>query len=256
MSVSDPSARELLGQGETLDRLTGAWRILQLRRGHRFSTDDVLTAWTALQARPDALRVLDLGSGVGSIGLMVLQELTPAARLVSIEVQEVSVALARRSASINGVEARVTQIHGDLRELRLLEGQPPFDLVLANPPYLSPDKAVASPHPQRAAARLELHGDVHDYCAVAARHLAPGGCFCLCHSARDPRPEQAIEQAGLTLLARRDVRFRHGQAPMITLLEAGWSGTRRDPPLLEVRGEDGRWTGPYRAVRRAMRIDP
>ena len=36
----------------TLDRLTGGWRIYQLRRGHRFSTDDVLTAWTALGALP------------------------------------------------------------------------------------------------------------------------------------------------------------------------------------------------------------
>jgi hypothetical protein len=30
--------------GESLDALSGHFRILQLRRGHRFSTDDVLTA--------------------------------------------------------------------------------------------------------------------------------------------------------------------------------------------------------------------
>jgi tRNA1(Val) A37 N6-methylase TrmN6 len=31
----------------TLDALAGRWRIYQLRNGHRFSADDLLTAWTA-----------------------------------------------------------------------------------------------------------------------------------------------------------------------------------------------------------------
>ena len=30
---------------ETLDAISGHFRIFQLRDGHRFSTDDVLTAW-------------------------------------------------------------------------------------------------------------------------------------------------------------------------------------------------------------------
>ncbi len=89
MARPDPQ----LGPGETLDRLSGAWWILQLERGHRFNTDDVLTAWTGLEAAPRARTVLDLGAGVGSIGLMVLQELGDEARLVSLEVQRVSVEL-------------------------------------------------------------------------------------------------------------------------------------------------------------------
>ena len=30
---------------ETFDAISGHFRIFQLRRGHRFSTDDLLTAW-------------------------------------------------------------------------------------------------------------------------------------------------------------------------------------------------------------------
>ena len=38
---------------ETLDALSGHFRIYQLRRGHRFSTDDLLTAWYGTSAAPD-----------------------------------------------------------------------------------------------------------------------------------------------------------------------------------------------------------
>lgn len=34
-----------LEEGETLDAISGHFRLYQLRRGHRFSTDDVILAW-------------------------------------------------------------------------------------------------------------------------------------------------------------------------------------------------------------------
>ncbi len=245
-----------LRSGETLDRLSGAWWILQLQRGHRFNTDDVLVAWTGLQAAPGIGSLLDLGAGVGSIGMMVLQQLPASATLTSLEVQEISVALARRSAAMNGFAHRADIRHGDLRDDEELEDCGRFHLVLANPPYLPPERATASPHPQRAAARLELHGDVFDYCRRAARHLAPQGRFCFCHAARDPRPERAIQAAGLALLARREVHFRHGHEPMLALFECGWEGDLQAREPLAIRGADGAWTEAWRQIRRAMRIDP
>jgi hypothetical protein len=47
--------------GESLDALSGHFRIYQLRAGHRFSTDDVLTAWYGTTWVPSARTVLDLG---------------------------------------------------------------------------------------------------------------------------------------------------------------------------------------------------
>ena len=35
--------------GETLDYLCGHYRIFQYEKGHRYSTDDVLTAWYGTQ---------------------------------------------------------------------------------------------------------------------------------------------------------------------------------------------------------------
>lgn len=239
---------------ETVDLLAGDWKIVQLARGHRWATDDLVTAWTARGAAPGARRLLDLGCGVGSIGLLALMFAPPDARLVSVEVQGVSVALLRKTLALNGLEQRVEVVHRDLRELDCAERQ--FELITANPPYLPPDSATASPHPQRAAARLELHGDVFDYCAVAARALAPDGRFVFCHAARDDRPEQAVARAGLRVLARRDVVFRAGQPPLIAVFTCAHTGERADAPPLLVRGADGAWTAEHLAIRRAMKIDP
>jgi tRNA1(Val) A37 N6-methylase TrmN6 len=232
----------------TIDRLVGDWRIVQLRTGHRFSTDDFLTAWLAVDAYPQALRLLDLGAGIGSVGLMTLYHLSRDAHLPMVEAQEVSHALAKETVRLNDL-SNVTAILGDLREVDL-EG--PFDLVTGSPPYIPPGKGIASSNPQRAHARIELRGDVFDYCVVAARVLADDGVFCFCHAAQDPRPEQAISVAGLTLTRRVDVYFRRGREPTIALFEARRSGARVPDQTIVVREEDGEWTEQYRAIRERM----
>lgn len=173
------------GEGrETLDRLSGDWWIYQLRRGHRYATDDVLTAWTALRARPAARRLLDLGAGVGSIGLMVFRLLPPGARLTSVEVLEESVALARRTVAHNGVADRVDVRLGDLRDPGAIGAAPGerFDLITANPPYLSEAELTeAAPDVREHEPKLALvSGPVGDeildrLAKGASAHLVPGG---------------------------------------------------------------------------------
>jgi tRNA1(Val) A37 N6-methylase TrmN6 len=232
----------------TLDTLAGSWRIFQLRHGHRFSTDDLLTAWAAVRANPEARRLLDLGAGIGSVGLLALWKLPTAADLTMVELQEVSHALARRTVLYNGLTARVSMY---LQDLRGWTGRA-FDLVTGSPPYLPPGRGVRPQHAQKAAARFELHGDIFDYCRVAARSLGNTGVFCFCHHADDPRPEQAIARADLTLVSRQLVYFRAMLPARMALFTCAWQGEHADLPPLVIRDREGRWTAEYLAIREEM----
>lgn len=245
--------------GETLDKLIGTWSIFQLERGHRFSTDDIATAWRAWLARPDARRVLDIGCGIGSVGLSTLYHLPPDATLTGIEVQPVSAALARRSVAHNGLSDRVTILDGDLREPAVLPDGATFELITGSPPYVPVGTGLISAHPQRAGARIELKGSVFDYCRAAKRWLAPGGRFCFVMQADDPRTERAPVDAGLTVVERWDFVFGRGRRPHIATMvcahadEVAPEATRSTGKLV-IRGADGEWTEEYQQFRRIMGI--
>ena len=50
------------GAGEDLGRLAGDWWILQRRDGHRWSLDDLASAWFATESdEPPPRRAIDLG---------------------------------------------------------------------------------------------------------------------------------------------------------------------------------------------------
>ena len=192
--------------GETLDAISGHFRLFQLANGHRFSTDDVLTAWYGTSWCPTARTVLDLGSGLGTVGMMAAWRL-PGARFVTVEAQEASVRLANKSARWNGLLDRYEIRTGDFRDPAVLRPAEHFDLVLGSPPYFPPGSGVEGDHPQKVACRFELRGNIADYCTVAARHLEGGGVFaCVFPVAPIEQHERAkagAKAADLIILRRR-----------------------------------------------------
>src|ERR1043166_4637588 len=131
--------------GESLDVISGSYRIFQYVKGHRYSTDDVLTAWYGTLCAPRVDRAADLGSGIGSVALITAWRL-PGARFCTVEAQAMSARLARKSIQYNGLQSRFTLYEGDLRDPSILANEAPFDLVTGSAP-LSPCGACA-----RAAA--------------------------------------------------------------------------------------------------------
>jgi tRNA1Val (adenine37-N6)-methyltransferase len=240
-----------LGEPITLDALTGSWQIAQRAAGHRHSVDDVLTAHYALDEHGArrAASVLDLGSGIGGVGLLALWGLGATARLVCVEAQAISYRLLVANVLGNRLADRVVTWHGDLRELALDEQ---FPLVTGSPPYFPIGTGVLPADAQKAHARFELRGDIGDYARAAARHLAPDGVFVCCF----PTPQKAraiarVGDAGLHVTAVRDVVPRAGRRPLFTLFACRRDARpcRVDPPL-EVRTRDGVVTDEMRAVRR------
>ncbi len=212
---------------ETLDGLCGHWRIFQKARGHRFSVDDLMTAWYGTTWCPRADRIADLGSGIGSVGMMAAWR-CPGALVHTVEAQAQSVALARKSAAYNGLGARYVIHQGDLRDPGVLAGEAPFDLVLGTPPYWAEGSRVAAAHPQAVPARLEVRGTLADYALTAARILSPGGMFtCVFPNDQRERALAALEGADLLCLHRREVIFKEGEPYGLDLFAAA---RRQDLP--------------------------
>jgi tRNA1(Val) A37 N6-methylase TrmN6 len=251
---------------ESLDAISGHFRLFQLSDGHRFSTDDILTAWYGSSWCPTARRVLDLGSGIGTVGMICAWRL-PGSRLVTVEAQAESVALARKSACYNGLTDRYEIREGDFRAPDMFAPGETFDLVTGSPPYFPPDSGIKSEHPQKLACRFELRGTVADYCATAARRLAPGGFFA-CVFPHEPaqraRVEAGAREAQLVIVRKRPVVFREGDPPLVALfglmraedLPEWFRGQTWTEPDLIIRTRDGRIHPEYSAVKLAIGFPP
>jgi tRNA1(Val) A37 N6-methylase TrmN6 len=252
-SIVYPRRMEMAADELTSDALTASFRLTQRRHGHRFSVDDLATAWEAVRAAPGAASVLDMGCGVGSVLLMVAWRL-PTARVAGIEAQEISFELARRNVRENGLVERVTLVHGDLRDVTRDWRYGPCDLVTGTPPYLPLGTASASPDPQRAAARIELRGGVEDYLAAAARVLSPEGVVVVCSDGR--APERVIRSAAAACLSpvrRVDIVPRAGRGTLFSV----WTCARASRGAIEhvevvMRDEEGQRTESSRDMRRAF----
>jgi tRNA1Val (adenine37-N6)-methyltransferase len=258
-SVTLPEEPEELGE-LTDDAITGSFRILQRRRGHRYSLDDVLTAWEAASAAPFARRCLELGSGIGSVLLMLAFKL-PDAHFVAVEAQRNSFQLLTENTRRNGLEPRVRLVHGDLRTQSCDGLGPSFDLITGTPPYVPPGRATPSHDAQKAFARQELRGGVEDYLAAAGRALGPLGVCVVCADARFPeRVFAGARAAGLTPVRRRDAVPRAGQPALFSVFTLRRSHQGPLPfehcPDWIARDEDGARTSDYHLVRGFFGIAP
>lgn len=251
----------------SLDGLSGTYQIFQFKKGHRYSTDDVLAAWYGTLLCPSASRILDLGTGIGSVGMMVAWKLQGAA-MVGIEAQAMSVELAKRSIKHNGLSSRYEVRHGDLRDSKILHYEEKFDLITGSPPYFAESAGIVASHPQKRACRFETRGTILDYAITAQRHLAPGGVFAfvfpLSPDFQRERVWQAAKETGMTVFRYRPIILREGDAPLLGIfgmmrsddLPQEMENFCWEEPALLIRRADGNSTDEYRCIKLTMGLPP
>lgn len=109
------------------------------------------------------LRLLDLGTGPGTLLLAALTEL-PAAVGLGVDASDNALAYARQNAADMGIESRAKFQLGDWGEG--LEG--PFDIILCNPPYIGVGEELMADVAQYEPASALFAGadGLDDYCKL------------------------------------------------------------------------------------------
>ncbi|NTW49419.1 MAG: peptide chain release factor N(5)-glutamine methyltransferase, partial [Chlorobiales bacterium] len=113
-------------------------------------------------SKEEELRILDIGTGSGCIGITLAKKL-PNARITAIDLSGDALGVARKNAEKNEVSERITFIEADaLSPDFALQFKEPFDLIISNPPYI----------PAREAESLQI--EVRNYEPHTALFVAEG----------------------------------------------------------------------------------
>ena len=189
------------------------------------TTDSMLLAhFAAILGRR---AVLDLGSGCGTLGLLLCAG-NQRCQVTGIELDENAHRGAEENIRRNNLAGRMRSICADLRRVPGLFEPGSFDCCISNPPYFSGGPASLLP-----TVRREDCCSLADLMACAAWALKYGGDFFLVH-----RPERLgeliargashkLEAKQLTLVRHREdgpialvlLRLRKGAKPGLTIGE-------------------------------------
>ena len=192
---------EQLHNGFTLELCPGSFPL---------STDSIALA--DFVRLPKNARVLDLGSGCGTLGMMLLAT-DPHCQVTGIEIDAPAHETALKNAAANCVGDRFQSICADLRTIASLTKAGSFDLCVSNPPYFS--GGFLSKH--HATARQELFCDPEALFRAAAYALRFGGDFYIVH-----KPEKLSQlcscAAAAGLEAKRLRLVRHQPNSQVSLI--------------------------------------
>jgi tRNA1Val (adenine37-N6)-methyltransferase len=223
------------------DLLRGELKLIQKRRGYRYSVDALLLAHFVLPANGET--VLDLGTGSGVIPLILAQRGSPK-KIIAVEIQFQLAGMAKRNVRLNHFESIITVLHRDLKKLPEIFSPGPFDLILSNPPFRPLGSGNLSANPEKAVARHELRVTLQELLQVARHLLKPQGRLCLVYPfGRWSRLLAEIKQAGL-LVSRTQLAYdRKGGQPRLGLVEARIKGRGKaeELPPIFIETEKGKF---------------
>jgi len=225
---------EYLPKGLTLQLCQGAFPL---------STDSMVLSYFA--KLPRQARVLDLGSGCGTLGLLLCGK-DPSCHITGLEIDPAAHSQALENISRNSLDSRMESICADLRSVSGMFSPGCFDVCISNPPYFSGGPASQT----HALARREDNCSAAELFAAVGWVLKYGGDFLLVH-----RPERLAELIALgadhKLEAKRLCLIRHKpEAPVNLILlqfrKGGKPGLNWEEIILH--NHDGSPTPAYKKI--------
>lgn len=169
---------------------------------------------------PRNAQVLDLGSGCGTLGLLLCAK-DPNCAVWGVELSPQAHEAALDNIGRNDLNGRLFSICADLRAMPEQIASRQFHCVISNPPYFSGGKASS----KTPMARQDDHCTLPDLFTAASRQLRYGGDFFLVH--KPDRLAELIHQscsAGLEPKVLTLVRHKPGAAPGMILMQCRKGG--------------------------------
>lgn len=191
---------EQLYNGFTLELSKGAFPL---------STDSM--ALSGFVRLPKQAKVLDLGAGCGTLGLLLCAK-DSACQVTGIEIDENAHKMALHNTEANGLTSRLSSICADLRTVPSFIPAGSFHCCVSNPPYFSARQESA-----KGAARHERLCTLDDLFSAAQWAVKFGGDFFLVH-----KPQRLAElcacAAKHSLEPKRLLLLRHRPNDPIALI--------------------------------------
>ena len=184
-----------------MEQLQNGFTLELCKDAFPLSTDSIALA-DFVKLTKDAA-VLDLGSGCGTLGIMLCAA-DPTCRVTGVELDANAHRMALRNAENNGISSRLHSICADLRTIPSILSPGSFQCCVSSPPYYA-----AGPQSKvYPTARREDNCSLQELFSAAAWALKYGGDFFLVH-----KPERLAEICALgsqhSLEPKRLILLRH-----------------------------------------------
>ena len=222
------------------------FEVINERSAMKVNTDGVLLG-AAMTLAPSDSRLLDIGTGTGTIALMAAQRLAGAVWIDAIDIDEPSASEAAANFEHSPWAESLHAHNLSLEEFEsaLLQSEFRYDLIFSNPPYF--EDSLTAPDERKSTARHTSDGlsyrDIFDF---AKTHLSDSGRVALVLPADQ---ESAIcryaRMSGLHLFRVLRIRTVPRKAPSRIVIE--FSRVRQqsvDDTVLTIQNE-GQYTQEY-----------
>lgn len=227
------------------DVISDCLTIRQSKTGYRFGLDALLLATDLPPFERINRHVIEFGPAHGPVCLSIASRLADLS-VVGVEVQDDLLMLLQHNIEHNHFGSSVVEaMLGNVKQIKTLLPSHQASLVLFNPPYFPLKKRRVAPNPQRAIARHEVEGTLHDFIMAAQYVLHPKGW---CKFVIPPwRLMDAMSSWTQTDFGCVSIRTIHAnpQTEAYLLEVVLRRGARTDmmmPPALYIRDKDGFYT--------------
>jgi len=160
--------------------LRGRIKFLQPEKGFHASMDSVFLA-AAVNTSVKGAKLLDMGCGVGTVGLCVTSRLSDI-ELTGIDIQPELIELANKNAALNNIKANF--ICSNIKEEKIIENNY-FNEIVMNPPYMESGTHTPSPDKIKATSHGEGVSDtsLEEWIKYSHQKLKQGGTLSIIHRA-------------------------------------------------------------------------